>query len=1266
MRVYACGLFLLICLAGNCKAQKTGYQITPLPVWARPTETLIDLDSLARTVDKDTRILRPSSPSKKAFQRETLSFPHGRDLTQTVYNIRDAGDIFREYCDSHGEGGSFQLHELYLYRGGQVINSLTGLQSSHESESRFKDQDPLKSTICWRMPTMQPGDLVVISHSHALDPVPGNDPWSFGLFDLGGDFQQHRVDLLVDHKYPLHYIPFHFPAQPIQERRGLHNQFSVTNPVKEGNTQDNPPIWYPDRPGYVIATQSLWSEIVDQQILTLKLEQEVSDTLAQLAKSLTKDATSTQAVIDRLIHFIDAGILALPIPEKKPKAPLLTLNQKAGGSYSRAWLLVGLLRAIGLDAFLMLTSQRGYPPNLENYPTDFFLNHPLVAIEDAQEIAIIDLESTYPHLQVQHPDFRQGLLLKPGMDSLTDIPTSIPTQIEIHDHFPKTYHDFRTQLVRTISFSGYELEQNQTLFQVRGSKGLQRRHENLFILYRSLFGGELNKDWYHWNTISPELMQVTYSPENCFWDLSNSKKGYGACLGLEYTNENPVEGDYILPDPFERGYIELDGLPDFDKIFTLQFPFQLLHVTHIPHARLQEPTRDTLTLGTHAFQYQQWTVVEEDTLQIYYQLTTFQDHLFEESKLVLEEVVQTIRENHLKVPIVFEKDMRWYPWYAFLWQLPLEGWEVFIFFLLLGIGWIIRRIVKQRKRKLTQPGSGLLVFLIALFMGAESPAQQPIWSTVIDSVSLFSSPQASDLNGDGVLDIVLGGGAEGVPLRAGITALDGATGSILWQRPARNQIFGTALLEDITGDGVVDVFIGGREALFFALDGTNGAEIWKFWGDSMGNPAQQGWYQFYNPQWLPDQDQDGVPDLLLSNGGDATVLAFDSIRPPGKLVVLSGLTGNLLAEAMVPDSHETYFSPLLTGDSSDPQVIFGSGGETVRGKMWRASLQDLMMEDLSGATLLLNDTLKGFVPVPSLADLNLDGTEDLVVPVLNRGLTVLDGLTDSVLWQLDFPGYENYVSPTIGQFTGDASPDVFGVVALGQWSFYAHFVQYLVDGGTGQIVWTDTSSIYQVTQANALDWDGDGFDEVLFMRNYDIGSTTVIYQNRLEILDFQTGQANIFGGPRSGINFFSTPLLVDLQGDQQLEIVLAHHNLDNTWNGLTGARVEAIPLNRSVGHIAWGGFMGNARDGRYVAPAATSASEVTEASTVALFPNPTTGIIRFLGSPPDWVKVYDSQGKTCLSLGRSQQLNLEGLSKGIYLIQGQQGKQRFSERVLLY
>ena len=58
------------------------------------------------------------------------------------------------------------------------------------------------------------------------------------------------------------------------------------------------------------------------------------------------------------------------------------------------------------------------------------------------------------------------------------------------------------------------------------------------------------------------------------------------------------------------------------------------------------------------------------------------------------------------------------------------------------------------------------------------------WTSQFDAVRSYSSPRATDLNQDGILDIVLGSGVDGFASPFGAIAVNGANGNTLglWNR----------------------------------------------------------------------------------------------------------------------------------------------------------------------------------------------------------------------------------------------------------------------------------------------------------------------------------------------------------------------------------------------------------------------------------------------------------------------------------------------------
>ena len=87
--------------------------------------------------------------------------------------------------------------------------------------------------------------------------------------------------------------------------------------------------------------------------------------------------------------------------------------------------------------------------------------------------------------------------------------------------------------------------------------------------------------------------------------------------------------------------------------------------------------------------------------------------------------------------------------------------------------------------------SGLTIGFLALsFINF---GQSTNWQAFTDSIPSLSSPRACDLNGDGVKDIVIGGGTDGVFSSNGIMAYNGLNGNLLWKRASRNEVFGSAI-----------------------------------------------------------------------------------------------------------------------------------------------------------------------------------------------------------------------------------------------------------------------------------------------------------------------------------------------------------------------------------------------------------------------------------------------------------------------------------------
>jgi outer membrane protein assembly factor BamB len=458
---------------------------------------------------------------------------------------------------------------------------------------------------------------------------------------------------------------------------------------------------------------------------------------------------------------------------------------------------------------------------------------------------------------------------------------------------------------------------------------------------------------------------------------------------------------------------------------------------------------------------------------------------------------------------------------------------------------------------------------------------QNSWSTKYKGMGTFSSPRISDLNGDGIGDIIFGAGREEFQAcDSAVIAVDGRSGKMLWHVSAKDQVFGSPSLRDLTGDGVDDVIINGRSAEFMAINGKTGKIIWRF----NKKTDKQKWYGFYNAQFIRDQNNDGLEDILISNGGNVWAAPHETKdRPPGYLMVISAKDGELLAKASAPDKCEIYMSvSALPDGDNDYKIIFGTGGETVGGHLYVTKLSDVLMGDLSNAIMLDESQKNGYIAPAVWIDLTGDNVEDIVANAVEGKLVAFDGNSHKPLWSVKVPNTEAYSSVAPGYFTDDTIPDFFVSYAVGVWPNLEWSRQVMVNGATGNTEYIDSLGFYQTSTPVVIDLDGDGRDEALLSVNvhiYDQFNRKTL-NNMLVSLNFKTGEVTQITDTQKGGNISTTPWIGDLDNDGLLDIVYCHGtNLRKSYafDGMQVNRIATqIPIKKK---IRWGSYMGSNYDG---------------------------------------------------------------------------------------
>lgn len=488
--------------------------------------------------------------------------------------------------------------------------------------------------------------------------------------------------------------------------------------------------------------------------------------------------------------------------------------------------------------------------------------------------------------------------------------------------------------------------------------------------------------------------------------------------------------------------------------------------------------------------------------------------------------------------------------------------------------------------------SAITAAFVSCTVSSSKKKSELVWSKDIPVIGSQSSPRTADLNNDGVLDIVMGAGKnEYQQSDMGILAFDGKSGNMLWKQQSSDQVYGSSTFLDVTGDTVKDVFIGGRSPQLKALDGRTGALLWEFKvEDYKDDPVMvYARFNFNNSVLVPDQNGDGLDDLLTINGGNSYAQPHSQQnRFPGVMMLLDSKTGRVIAADTMPDGKESYMTPLCFQQpgSDELYIVYGTGGETIDGNLYISSVSQLMSKKLSQSTLIAAEKGHGFIAPALIADINKDDYFDIIAISHGSKAVAIDGKDRRVLWTRSFPGTECSNSFAAGYFTGDDVPDFFTFVSKGEWPNSTGSIQVMIDGKDGTVAYTDAIGCTGFSSPVVYDINGDGRDEaIISVNDFDcsVGYTAKPprqMENRLIYIDFSKKKISTIDQAQGFKNIFSTPWIGDLDNNGYLDIIYCQYFHHSDLLLFLGMRIKRIDTPVKITKpVLWGAYLGSNGNG---------------------------------------------------------------------------------------
>ena len=504
-----------------------------------------------------------------------------------------------------------------------------------------------------------------------------------------------------------------------------------------------------------------------------------------------------------------------------------------------------------------------------------------------------------------------------------------------------------------------------------------------------------------------------------------------------------------------------------------------------------------------------------------------------------------------------------------------------------------------------------------------TPIADLVWESQISNIGI-GSPRLADLNNDGITDVILGTGFEWSELaESSLLVVNGRTGKPLWQTETPAAVYGTSVLIDINNDNRPDVTATGRFADIYMLNGKDGAILWML---SEQNPtANLLPCNFNTPVLIPDQDNDGIDDIVVIQGGLAE--GSEHIR------IYDYKSGRILAEKYNREIVEAAISNYLKDTTEEELVLKLCRAKLCEIKSIHRSLFEEYTFDIFMSKLFFNQEGPGsriyivssrtghiiryfLVPnereswgVPIVFEFKdkgyliygsggerIDGhliaqdfyTGKIIwkIPIENKGVISsqvlyiendhpivvantmngdvlkVDALSGKIKWSKSVSTkYETYSSPAV--LKTPSGYDIVSIFARGVWPKYDSSTLFIFDGQTGAVKFRKRiGSCNAASSPIIADVNNDNSEDIILV-------TCADRYSRLLIID--QSYNDIFEFPmQSGA--FATPILSDTDNDAHLDLIVPRFHFLN--------RFRFKDLNTSSVRLNWNQYRGVNWSGR--------------------------------------------------------------------------------------
>ncbi|WP_203258299.1 DUF3857 domain-containing transglutaminase family protein [Hyunsoonleella ulvae] len=364
-----------------------------------------------------------------------------RKITDNV-GVQDGSSISINYDPTYQQ---LFLHSITVFRQGETIDKLdvNDFQSiRQESNSESYIYDGSLNAIA-NLADIRNGDILDVSYSiKGFNPIHGNH---FSGGTSLNDFQPvGKINYYLISNKTLKYKTLNSDIKPQIGNYQGHTTYNWTTTLtKAPKFEENTPNWYLSYQNLFVTDFETWEAVVNWALNIYQDNVKPSQSLQTKIDQIQSSTEYEGERISTILKFVQDEIrylgLESGIGAYKPFSPSKVLEQRFGDCKDKSWLMVTMLRKMGIEAYPVLINTI-YGESLHQFlPSPKVFDHVVVKVIDSTNTHLFydptNSNQFGNYKSVSFPNYGKALVIKKGNTALEQITPKSENVVEVFDTF---------------------------------------------------------------------------------------------------------------------------------------------------------------------------------------------------------------------------------------------------------------------------------------------------------------------------------------------------------------------------------------------------------------------------------------------------------------------------------------------------------------------------------------------------------------------------------------------------------------------------------------------------------------------------------------------------------------------------------------------------------------------------------------------------------------------------------------------------------------